>query len=142
MPDLFQAVELPAEDQRLIKAYSAIGRPSDDLPYSEDFERMVERLREEGELRSKRELILRLFQLRKAARLPWAVTYSRSIGQFPKADVGLAERLLKAHLSSGGSRDHLPYSDVFGQMLADFNREAVQQLDPHHFWRLLLRVSK
>ncbi len=143
MSDLLtESPPLAPEDERLVRAYEAIGRPSDDLPYSPEFDELVARVRKEGETRSERELVRRLLGLRKAARLPRATRPSRPVGDIPPADVALAQDLLKKKIGIVGSRDQLPYTQEFEELWAEFLQTAARKLDRHDFWRLVARVSK
>ncbi|HEX8341640.1 MAG TPA: hypothetical protein VF624_12080 [Tepidisphaeraceae bacterium] len=68
-----EAIELPplsSADQRLIDAYSRIGRSVDELAYTPDFDRLCEDLGVGESLGAKREVFLRLLTLRKLGRLP------------------------------------------------------------------------
>lgn len=66
--DLFR--QLSPADARLIDLYTRLGTPADRLPYSEEFERMYQALQQAGDRRDRREVYLRLLNLRKAGRLP------------------------------------------------------------------------
>jgi hypothetical protein len=143
MSDLLrESPALPPEDQRLVRFYTELGRPSDDLPYSVDFEEFVNRLRDAGDKRSEHEILRRLFQLRKAARLPRVGSITSVAIDIPPTDFELAEGLLRRHLGVTGSRDQLPYSEQFERIWSEYNRDASRQLDKHQLWRLIARVSK
>jgi hypothetical protein len=143
MPSIFGELKpLSVDDQRLIDGYVNSGRTTDDLPYSPEFEELVARLRESGDFRSERELITRLFRLRKAARLPQLGRRSLPIGFVSDGDMELAEFLLKKAVGHVGSRDQLPYTPQFEDLFERFNSESSRQLDRHQFWRLLARVAK
>lgn len=133
---------MPPEDQRLVRHYAELSRPSDDLPYSVEFAELVNRLRAAGEARTEHEILRRLFQLRKAARLPRVGRGSSSVVDAPPADVELAENLLRRHLGATGSRDQLPYSEGFDEIWTEYNGSAARPLDKHQLWRLIARVSK
>ena len=61
---------LPPEDQQLAATYDLLGRTLDDLPYTEDFDLLMQRIRAAGDRRSEAEVLTRLQNLRKATRLP------------------------------------------------------------------------
>jgi hypothetical protein len=143
MSDLLtESPPLVPEDVRLVRAYEAIGRPTDDLPYSPDFDEFVARVRREGDTRSEHELMQRLLRLRKAARLPRATRPSRLVGEFPPDDVALAQDLLKKKIGIVASRDQLPYTQEFEDLWGEFLQTATRKLDRHDFWRLIARISK
>ena len=133
---------LTPEDERLVQAYQQLGRPVDDLPYTPEFDQLVADLRATGDSRDPTTLLRRLMALRKAARLPRMGRLATPVLRVPPQDVELVEWLLRRHLGSTGSRDRLPYTDQFDQLLDLYNQQATVRLDPHHFWRLVARVSK
>jgi hypothetical protein len=61
---------LSQEDQRLVDTYLRIGRPIDDLAYSDDFDRLFDEYKMGGSTLSKYDVYRRLLALRKIARLP------------------------------------------------------------------------
>ena len=66
----WEAPPLSMDDQRIIDAYRETGRSVDDLPYTSDFDRLMERLGGENNSPDKRAVYQRLLYLRKAGRLP------------------------------------------------------------------------
>lgn len=72
MPDQFQW-ELPpldSADERLIDAYLLVGRPLEDLPYTDDFERLCRILKADDSDDARHLLYKRLLRLRTRGRLP------------------------------------------------------------------------
>lgn len=136
------AVELPAVDQRLVDEYERLATPVDDLPYTSEFQRMVDRLQSSGDTRTPAEILRRLLRLRKAAKLPRVGRVATTSLKPPTEDVELLEGLLRQELSSPGARDSLLYTEQFDRMLAQYNLTATQTLSPHDFWRLIARLSK
>lgn len=61
---------LDSADQRLVDAYTTIGRPVDDLPYTEDFEKLRRLMEMEDSNEARHFLFKRLLRLRKMGRLP------------------------------------------------------------------------
>lgn len=61
---------LSEEDQRLIDAYLQVGRPVDQLPYSQEFDRLIKMLGKPETSDEKYLVFQRLLGLRKRARLP------------------------------------------------------------------------
>ena len=70
----WEAPELSSEDQRLVSEYKALGRPLDDLAYTEDFEKLVKDLGYPDTLQAKHAVFQRLLRLRKKGRLPRLVS--------------------------------------------------------------------
>jgi hypothetical protein len=66
----WEAPPLTAEDERLGDAYMHVGRPLDDLPYTDDFEKLAQILGISDQLDSRHSLFKRLLWLRKTGRLP------------------------------------------------------------------------
>jgi hypothetical protein len=133
---------LSPEDDRLVEAYKLLGRPVDDLPYTPEFEAMVQSLQAQGDSRDKGTLLRRLLALRKAARLPRLGRLATEILRVPPQDVELVELLLRGELGTLGSRDQLPYTDRIDRLHEQYNSRASTPLDRHNFWRLVARVSK
>lgn len=61
---------LDTHDQRLVDAYSEVGRPLDDLPYTDDFDRLCESLGRNATNEDRHRIYKRLLSLRKSGRLP------------------------------------------------------------------------
>jgi hypothetical protein len=143
MPKLIREVPpLPPEDERLVSAYTRLGRPVDDLPYTDDYEDMVRALQQQGDGRDAGSILRRLLRLRKAARLPRIGRLAAPVLRAAPEAIELVERLLREELGTLGSRDQLPYTDRFDRLLQRYNSQATEQLDKHDFWRLVARVSK
>ncbi len=62
---------LDKKDEELVRAYQKIGRPVDDLPYTEEFNHLVEIAgADRSSDEDKRSIFKRLLTLRKQGRLP------------------------------------------------------------------------
>jgi hypothetical protein len=61
---------LDSADQRLVEVYQAIGRPVDDLPYTEEFENLFAQLSEPNTPIARHLVYKRLLNLRKRGQLP------------------------------------------------------------------------
>jgi hypothetical protein len=138
---LRESPPLPLEDQRLVNLYAEIGLPSDTLLYSPEFDVFLNRLRAAGDNRPTQEIARRLLQLRKAARLPRVGHVAYPSIELPETDFDLVQYLLRNHLGTLGSRDQLPYTELFDRIWTEYNRRATRTLDRHQFWRLVARVS-
>lgn len=67
---IWDAPLLSPEDERLIHAYVDIGRAVDELPYTADFDRLIEQLGLPDSEATKHSTFIRLLRLRKMGRLP------------------------------------------------------------------------
>jgi hypothetical protein len=67
---IWQAPPLSAEDAAFIDAYATIGRTLDELPYTADFERMMDLLQRPHDLDQMHYVFRRLLTLRKRGQLP------------------------------------------------------------------------
>lgn len=68
---------LSIEDQELLSAYQRIGRPLDALPYTEDFEKLMDELGKSKTPALKHAIFQGLLRLRKRGRLPHATERAR-----------------------------------------------------------------
>jgi hypothetical protein len=133
---------ISSEDQRLVNIYAEIGQPFDRLLYSPYFDDFLNRLKEEGDQRPPNEIVKRLFQLRKSARLPRLIDTSYPAVEVPEIDFDLANDLLRRHLGVLGSYEQLPYTPLFDQIWSEYNRSASKNLDRYQFWRVIARIRK
>jgi hypothetical protein len=137
--DLFPA---DARDKEIIAAYEASGLTLDDLPYTREFESMAASLRERGVVRDERDLLHRLYTLRKAARLP---RLGRGATPPPKTDRdedGILASLVQDAVGALGRRDQLPYTPEFDRLVERFNAQTGRSLTPHDVWRVAAKVAK
>ena len=71
LDDFWTLPTLSPEDQKIVDAYVQVGTPVDQLPYTEDFNKLMRKLNEaEASDERKYQVFQRLLQLRKKARLP------------------------------------------------------------------------
>lgn len=143
MTDVFQeAPALSREDHTLIDAYRDEGRPVDDLPYTEAFERIFERVRAIDPTLDRNAVFRRLLNLRKAARLPQMGRRAGmpvSIGDWEEE---LLADLIPIHAGTTGRRDRLPYTSEFDSLANEFNKRSERNLSRHDIWKLLSRIAK
>ncbi len=143
LEDLFkEAPPLKPEDESLVRLYEEIGRPLDDLIYSEDFDRLYERAKAAGDTRDKREMAHRLFNLRKAARLPRLGRGLVSTVRIVDDEWDILADLIPHFCGTIGQRDRLAYSPEFDALVAEFNRQTGRPLTPHDVWKLVARIAK
>ncbi|MEM1329037.1 MAG: acetylxylan esterase [Planctomycetota bacterium] len=143
---LFGGAEVPGwtsnADRDLIEAYEAVGRTLDDLPYTREFETVLERIAAGESGRSPREVLRRLQNLRKAGRLPKAGPPGSKPVKVEPEDEQRLEALVIEEAGSLGQRDGLPYTPAFDRVVERFNDGSGRSLDPHSVWRLVARMAK
>lgn len=138
-----KAKPLSKEDQLLVNLYKQIGIPLDSLPYTTGFERLFKDVQKKFPERTKKDVIQRLFRLRKAARLPRMGAALSDCTKPNVEDAGLLVVILKEFLGTLGKRDRLPYTNDFDKLVDLFNKKrAGESLDPHAVWRLVCHVAK
>ncbi len=140
---LFAGVEPPARVDRaaLTKAYEAIGRTADDLPYTPHFETLfrdyIAQLPDPKPTRA--ETWRHLLNLRKGGKLP---KLGEARSRPPEvSDDDRAQ--LRAMLGDAiGKRDRLPYTPRFDELVDTFNKTQPRSLSPHLVWRLVATLAK
>jgi len=132
---------LPA-DEKLVECYTKIGRTLDDLFYTEDFERLMHMLKQDGDNRDRREIAHRLLNLRKAGRLPrLGRSLTPPVAVRPEHEETLYS-MVEGELRGVGMRDRLVYTPTFDAIVRNFNKATGLQLSPHLVWRLIAKLSK
>jgi hypothetical protein len=134
-----------ANPDALIKLYESIGRITDDLPYTPQFESLYKAYA--GQLAAKgtpadipREEVWRhLLNLRKAGKLP-------KLGESKSTPPEISEPE-KRHLADLvgdmiGRRDRLPYTERFDKIVDAFNKSQQRPISPHFVWRLVATLGK
>ncbi len=135
---LFDLDDTAAEEAALIEAYQAQKRTLDDLPYTEQFEAIVQAVG----ANDRTDLFHRLHNLRKAGRLP------KGLKAWEKAPVVTGEQatLLKALVTEAvgqlSLRDRLPYSPEFDDIVQRFNAQAGLSFSPYQVWRVIAKLAK
>lgn len=122
-------------------AYERTGRTLDDLPYTDEYERLWNELKEPTRT-DRRELFHKLHNMRKAGRLP---RIGRAKSQPPKIDPAEEQTLSELVIAAAGSlgqRDRLPYTDAFDKLLESFNGQTGRSIGPHECWRLIAKLAK
>lgn len=142
VPTLFGDMPLTSEDhdERLIAAYAAAGRTLDDLPYTEDFDRLYATATADGQ--SPRAVFHRLHNLRKAGKLPRLGRPATKPPRIDPTDEAALSGLVVAAVGSLGQRDQLPYSPEFDRLVEVFNQRTGRNLTPHDIWRLVAKLAK
>lgn len=139
-PTLFGEMPLGDMDELLIAAYFSTGRTLDDLPYTEEFERLYRSVSASGQ--SERAVFHRLHNLRKAGKLPRLGKPTTRPPKIDPADEEALSRLIVSAVGSLGQRDQLPYSAEFDRLVERFNQETGRSLAPHDLWRLIAKIAK
>jgi hypothetical protein len=140
--DLGASSALPAGDQRLVDAYVAAARGLDDLPYTDEFATCMQSLRAAGDMRSEREVLHRLHNLRKAKKLPaLGKTPSPAIKVSEEEEQFLKQRVI-ASAGSLGARDNLPHTAAMDDIVREFNAFSGRNLGAHDVWRLVAKIAK
>lgn len=128
-------------DDRLVAAYVEVGRTLDDLPYTEEFEKLVTALGGDGAL-ARREVLHRLQNLRKANKLP---RLGRAVGPSIKVtedEESLLVALVTEQAGTLGQRDQLVYDARFDTLTERFNARTGRSLSRHDLWRLVAKLAK
>jgi len=140
---LFAGVEprIPVKRDALIKAYVAIGRTADDLPYTPHFETLFTRYADTlGEPKPTRQEVWRhLLNLRKAGKLP---KLGEAKSRPPKIDPQDEQRLRDLLGDAIGKRDRLPYTERFDKLVNQFNETQGRKISPHLVWRIVAKLAK
>lgn len=133
----------PADgDSALIGAYAAAGRTLDDLPYTPEFDRILEAAGAAGSARRAREVFHRLHNLRKAGKLPrLGRAASKPPAIVPEEEAWLADAVIQT-VGTLGQRDQLPYTPEFDGIVERFNARTGRDLTPHDIWRLVAKLAK
>jgi len=133
---------MPDDDRALIDAYTAVGRTLDDLPYTDDFTRLLQLAARPEPEQHARPVFRRLQNLRKANKLPTlGRAPSTPIRVTPDEEAALT-RLVVDLVGSLGQRDQLLYDPRFPELVAAFNTATGRNLDLHDAWRLLAKIAK
>jgi hypothetical protein len=128
-----------AADESLISAYVSTGRTLDDLPYTDDFDRLFRSVRGFAD---QREVFHRLHNLRKAGKLPkLGKPETRPPRIDPEEEQALAALVTEA-VGTLGQRDRLPYTPAMDTVVEQFNVRTGKNLDAHTVWRLVAKLAK
>src|SRR5579862_2691589 len=138
MPRTFSwaAPPLAPEDEKLVAAYEKIGKPLDLLPFTDDFEKLMNELEQEATDEKKAEIFRRLLNLRKAGRLPRAnsIIDAAAEGIPISAD---DQELLSAYKRIDRPLDALPYTEYFEKLIDELGKSKTPAIKHAVFQRLL-----
>ncbi|GJQ29978.1 MAG: hypothetical protein HBSAPP03_18620 [Phycisphaerae bacterium] len=147
MSGLFDPVEAKrssagTRDAALVEAYLRVGRTLDDLPYTDDFERVYEAAGGVETWGSRRDALHRLMNLRKAGKLPkLGRAASPAVMVTADEDAVLIDLVVEA-AGTLGQRDQLLYDAKFDGVVQGFNARTGRNLGPHDVWRLVAKLAK
>jgi hypothetical protein len=131
---------LEARDLALVEAFVRAGRTLDDLPYTEEFERLYAEVGKEWGSRG--EVIHRLQNLRKRKQLPrLGAARSETVRVTPEEEEVL-RRLVVEAAGTLGQRDQLVYDARFDEVVQRFNASTGRNLAAHEAWRLVAKLAK
>ncbi len=140
------AHSLTSADAVLVAAYETAARTLDDLPYTNEFEALFERVSASGvpspAFATRRSVLRRLQNLRKASKLPRVGRASSAPPALKPEDEQALASLVVAAVGSTGQRDQLPYDERFDHLAAEFNHRAGLSLSPHDIWRVIAKLAK
>jgi hypothetical protein len=131
-----------ARDAALVAAYERTALTLDDLPYTPEFESLIEMLRQGDPGVDRREVFHRLHTLRKAGRLPRMGRGRSSPPRLGPDHEALLVGLVEASAGSLGQRDRLPYTAGFEDVAAAFARRTGLGLAHHDLWRVIAKLAK
>lgn len=135
-------VSRDARDEAIVRAYERAGRTLDDLPYTDEFERIMTHVQETDPDAAHREVFHRLHNLRKAGKLPRMGRAPSTPFKLSYEDEQLLIRLVTDEAGKLGQRDQLPYTEKFDRLAGTFARETGLSLDRHALWRVIAKLAK
>lgn len=126
---------------KLIELYAEIGRTADDLPYTAQFEQLVESYVEvfDEPRPDHAEVWRHVLTLRKRGELPKLGAAKSRPPVIDDIDRARLRDLLGEHI---GRRDRLPYTKAFDQLCNAFNIGRRKPFTPHQVWRLVATLAK
>ena len=131
-----------ARDNAIVDAYEQAGRTLDDLPYTDEFERLMSIVRETDSSATHRDVFHRLHNLRKAGKL---TRLGRAPSSPPRLDYEHEQMLISLVQDEAGSlgqRDRLPYTEGFEKVASTFANRTGLQLSHHDLWRVIAKLAK
>jgi len=136
------AFAIGIDDLRLVDAYGQVGRTLDDLPYTQEFERIYLAIDGEKAGVGKRDVFHRLHNLRKAGKLPKTGRTTASPARIQPQEESFLEEMVITLVGSLGQRDQLPFTAKFDSLVEAFNQRFGRSLEPHDVWRLVAKLAK
>lgn len=130
------------EADALASAYAAVGRTLDDLPYTDDFERLMRHADAEARGLTRRDVFHKLHNLRKAGKLPRTGRAATQPPRITPEEEDLLRSMVEQAVGTLGQRDQLPYTPTFDRLVEQFNARTARQTDPHTIWRLVAKLAK
>lgn len=137
-----ERVRVADADAALIAAYLRTGRTLDDLPYTEEFERLYSTIGGEACGNSRAQVVHKLQNLRKAGKMPKLGRSATAVIKTTEEEDALLRSLVQREAGSIGQRDGLLYTEAFDAVVHDFNARSGRQLSAHDVWRLVAKLAK
>ena len=134
-----EPLTLTDADEALIEVYREQGRTLDDLPYTEEFERLHEKA---AGGRNRVEVFHRLHNLRKAGKLPRIGRAKERPPLVEEKQAAVLSTLVAEHVGALSRRDQLPYTPAFDEIVAVFNSRTGMRFSEHQVWRIIAKLAK
>lgn len=133
----------PGPDAGLIAAYVRTGRTLDDLPYTHDWQILLEHINAaKASTQEQREYFHRLVSLRKAGGLPrLGRSDSTAIKVTSEDEAYITSAVIEA-VGTLGARDRLLFTPAFDSLAQGFNAATGRGLSPYEVWRLVAKICK
>ncbi|MGP1272399.1 MAG: hypothetical protein ACTS22_03620 [Phycisphaerales bacterium] len=131
-----------ASDEAIVAAYAQTGRTLDDLPYTPEFESLLELVLASDPVATHRGVFHRLHTLRKSGKLVRLGRAASSPPRLSEEHETLLVDLVITEAGSLGQRDRLPYTDGFDRVAGVFAAQTGLQLTHHDLWRVIAKLAK
>ncbi len=129
-------------DLQLITAYTNAGRTLDDLPYTGELESIYQAVSEGSEFLSRRDILVRLLNLRKAGKLPRIGRAKLPPPVLSDEQREILIRLVDEAIGSISLRDQLPHTEPFDGIVEQFNVQTNASFTPYQVWRVVQKLAK
>lgn len=134
------------DESMLISVYTQVGRTLDDLPYTEDFERLYAGMygpegADAGGV-SRADVFHRLHNLRKAGKLPRLGRASGKATRLESDQEAALVALVEGAVGKLSLRDRLLYTQDFDAVVDSFNTRTGLSLSHHDVWRVVAKLAK
>ena len=131
-----------ATDALLVEAYERTGRTLDDLPYTPEFESLMQLVHSSDSSAEHRAVFHRLHTLRKAGKLPRLGRGASSPPRLSYEHEQMLIGLVTDEVGSLGQRDRLPYTPGFVRVSGAFAAGTGLHLSSHDLWRVIAKLAK
>ena len=125
-------------DAALIIAYEEQARTLDDLPYTDEFEAIVNAV----DATDRAVLFHRLHNIRKGGKLPKVGRAWEAAPVITDDQSALLTEMVNQAVGRLSLRDQLPYTRAFDELVQRFNQQAGMGFTPHQVWRVIAKLAK